>query len=354
MDEREELRRILDEHGRRYPKMTPQDAVKLVYQNEFGGGHLIRDEGESLERLVGEWNALPQEKGRAPFEEIGGGMVRVMLTGENRENYPPEELNRDFARSAKAHRGSMPGFLAKLETVREETAAGRLPFPASALEEYLEGYVDAGCPAVSHSGEYRSAYRPAYRVVLRRFSLPLLLEELERRRGEGLLVALEGRCASGKTTLASGLSERYGFPVLHMDDFFLRTEQRTPARYAQPGGNVDYERFLEEVLLPLRQRGEAVYRPFDCGRMALGEKRRVKRGEVTVVEGTYSCHPALWDCYDLHVFLTVAPREQERRLLARNGPAGAAQFRERWIPLEEAYFSALDVESRCEYSLEVF
>ena len=36
----EELERILREHAERYPLMQPTDAVKLIYQNEFGGGHL--------------------------------------------------------------------------------------------------------------------------------------------------------------------------------------------------------------------------------------------------------------------------------------------------------------------------
>ena len=38
-----ELETVLKAHAARYPKMEPTDAVKLLYQNEFGGGHLIRD-----------------------------------------------------------------------------------------------------------------------------------------------------------------------------------------------------------------------------------------------------------------------------------------------------------------------
>ena len=35
----------LQDHGTRYPQMEPRDAVKLAYQSEFAGGHLIRDLG---------------------------------------------------------------------------------------------------------------------------------------------------------------------------------------------------------------------------------------------------------------------------------------------------------------------
>ena len=50
--------------------------------------------------------------------------------------------------------------------------------------------------------------------------------------GGTVLVAIEGRCASGKSTLAAQLSEHYNCPLIHMDEFFLRPEQRTPSRYA--------------------------------------------------------------------------------------------------------------------------
>ena len=66
-----------------------------------------------------------------------------------------------------------------------------------------------------------------------------------------VFVAIDGPCTSGKTTFAAMLNRRFGGNVLHMDDFFLRPEQRTPERFAEPGGNVDRERFETEVLAPL-------------------------------------------------------------------------------------------------------
>ncbi len=166
-----------------------------------------------------------------------------------------------------------------------------------------------------------------------------------------LLVALDGRCAAGKTTLAAYLQRQTGWGLAHMDHFFLRPQQRTPARLAEPGGNVDRERFLEEVLLPLEAGQAAVYRPFDCHTQSLGEPLRLEPGPVLLVEGSYSCHPALWDRYGLHVFLTVDPEEQLRRIAARNGPAGLEAFRQRWIPLEEGYFEAFALAERCELVL---
>ena len=113
-----------------------------------------------------------------------------------------------------------------------------------------------------------------------------LLAERER-----VLVAIDGSCAAGKTTLAGQLAERYDCNVFHMDDFFLRPEQRTPERYAQDGGNVDYERFREEVLLPLKAGKIVSYRPFDCKTFTLSDAVSVAPKKLNIVEGSYSLHP---------------------------------------------------------------
>ena len=70
------------------------------------------------------------------------------------------------------------------------------------------------------------------------------------------------------------------------------------------------------------------------------------------MEGSYSLHPSLWEFYDLRIFLTVDPEEQMRRIIQRNGMERAEIFRDRWIPLEEKYFSAFDIASRCDIRME--
>ena len=136
--------------------------------------------------------------------------------------------------------------------------------------------------------------------------------------------------------------------MLHLDHFFLQLHQRTPQRLAQPGGNVDYERFWQQVMVPLRQGVSFSYRPYDCSVQQLTDAVEVLPTSIVFVEGSYSCHPALWKGYDLHIFLTVQPTEQLRRIAIRNGQQGLKVFQERWIPLEERYFSAFSVQQRCE------
>ena len=49
------MKEILIRHWEQYPKMEAQDMVKLIFQSEFGGGHMISDPGMSLERLKKEY-----------------------------------------------------------------------------------------------------------------------------------------------------------------------------------------------------------------------------------------------------------------------------------------------------------
>ncbi len=167
-----------------------------------------------------------------------------------------------------------------------------------------------------------------------------------------VLVAIDGRCAAGKTTLAEELRELCGCGVVHMDHFFLQPHQRTEERLNTPGGNVDRERVLQEVLLPLSREEAVSYRPYDCKLQALKEAVHVAPGAVTVIEGAYACHPSLREYYDLKVFLTVEREEQLRRIRRRNGPEAAIQFRERWIPLEEQYIAACGVSDCCDLRFE--
>ena len=169
---------------------------------------------------------------------------------------------------------------------------------------------------------------------------------------ERIMIAIDGRCASGKTTLASILEAHLDCNVFHMDDFFLRPEQRSEERLKKAGENVDHERFLSEILLPL-SRGEAVsYRPFSCKLGALLPPVEVEPKRISVVEGSYACHPSLEGYYDLCIFSDVDPEEQVRRITDRNGKEGAECFRSLWIPLEEKYFEAYDVARKCHIILK--
>ena len=160
----EELQKVLREHAKRYPLMQPRDAVKLIYQNEFGGGHLIRDEQACLNNLRQEYASAEKDPTAALYEDIGNGIVRVNLAAVKPEDL--EQLGKAFIDSAAKHKGTMDRFLNKLEVLRKLANEGVFNFDTNALSSYLTEYKAAGYPAVSHSPEYRQAYKPAYRIIL--------------------------------------------------------------------------------------------------------------------------------------------------------------------------------------------
>ena len=160
-------------------------------------------------------------------------------------------------------------------------------------------------------------------------------------------IAIDGGAASGKTTLAKILSEKYHAPVIHMDDFFLRPEQRTPERFAEPGGNLDRERFLREVVPYIKSNQSFSYQIFDCSKMALGDHRKIPKSPLLIIEGSYSHHPAFSDIFDLRIFLSVSEEERRKRILSRNGER-SEMFFTRWIPLENKYFEAFSIPEKAD------
>ena len=170
--------------------------------------------------------------------------------------------------------------------------------------------------------------------------------------GRRIIVAIDGNCTAGKTTLAAMLEKEYDCNVFHMDDFFLRPEQRTPERYAQPGGNVDYERFQEEILLPLGEGVSFSYRPFSCKSFCLSEPVEVVPKQLNIVEGTYCLHPYFGDMYDLRVFLRIDPQLQGQRILLRPEPVRERFFTD-WIPMEMQYFAAFGIPEQADLSFDM-
>lgn len=162
-------------------------------------------------------------------------------------------------------------------------------------------------------------------------------------------IAIDGRCAAGKSTLAGRLSEKLGAGVVHMDDFYLPVSMRTRERLAEPGGNVYYERFQEEVLPFLKQEKPFSYQRFDCSIMDLGEKVQVPASRFTIVEGAYSCHPKLGEYMSLRVFMDVEPEVQRERIRKRNGEECLEAFEQKWIPMEEAYFKAFEIKAQADF-----
>ncbi len=333
--------------------MRPRDMIKLCYQAAFGAEHLLGDRA-TAERLF-EREFASVTNGASPlYEQISPDCCRVNLFAWKERGLPSAWLFRLFAESAATTTGSDEAFRALLADANAIIAADLTPFSHHEWAQALDAYWREGGGAVHHSEEYRAAEQPAYRLVSTRFSrlFPLLEQMAPHSRQNGVcVVALDGRAASGKTTMADQLSLITGAGVVHMDDFFLPGALRTQDRLSEPGGNVHYERFAQEILPEITQSRAFSYRRFDCAGMNFGDARAVCASKWRIVEGAYSCHPFFGGYADIKAFCDVTPEEQLRRIALRNGAEKAKVFAERWILLEERYLEHFEIPQKADIIL---
>lgn len=350
--EKTALRALLLRHAEMYPISESTDYIKLLYQGEFGGGHLITDAQMPLKYLKAEMETIADDD-RSAFDEIGGGLLRMHLRAVRPLGLRPETVAGLFMQTC-APRGKIEQLQAKLDFFLELCQTESILPDADIAAAAIAAYRAAGCPATHHSQRYREAYRAAYRLVPEqtRTFLPLL------QRIDALLnaqpfvrIAIDGRCGAGKSTLGRWLQQIYDANLVHMDDFFLPMDRKTPQRMAEPGGNIDHERFACEIASQPKC-APITYHPFDCSTQRLGEAIHCAPKPLTIVEGSYAQHPTLKGDYDLTVFLSIDPKIQLERLRQRCGEEMLARFIDEWIPMEEQYFEYFSIREHSDLVFE--
>ena len=167
---------------------------------------------------------------------------------------------------------------------------------------------------------------------------------------ESVILAIDGRCASGKTTLATKLQDEFQCNVIHMDDFYLPIHLREPGWENTPGKNIDFDR-LKEIIKTIPFKKQYQICPYICAAGCYGKPIHYKQNRLTVVEGSYSCHPVLKEYYHYCVFMDISKEHQKNRLLIRNGEEGYTRFNNLWIPLEEQYFKNHSVKEQCDITI---
>lgn len=342
------LASLLEQHVRSHPELELQDAIKFLYQSCMGPLHLGLEPQAVLDWVTAEWADVTGDADASPTEPLGGGLCRLSLAACKGLGLEPSTLAALFLETAQRVTPDRQKLEESLPLLY------RLPFPKADVDQALAEYRQAGMPSVHHSTRYRRAYVPAYRVVEQDLArlLPLLSAiDRHHRTHPQTLVALDGPCATGKTTLGGLLSHIYHCPLFHMDDFYLPPERKTAQRLAEPGGNVDAERFFVEVLSPLSQGKTVRYRPYRCHSGTLGEEVVVPPASLAVVEGVYSLRPDLRAYYHVKCFLEAPWDTRRARLLHRNGAEGLDRFESVWIPLEDAYFRTFPIRQECDVVL---
>ncbi len=348
MQNEKDVIKILINHYKKYPQMQLGDFYKLIYQNEFAGGHLIEDIKSSYKYLEEEFNSLNKRyKPDSMFEDIGNGLVRIYLNSLTGTAIGLSTVNKFFVNTANSVIGSIKRFEAKLNIFYKCCREGILPYDAQKVSDFLDEQKNKSYKHISHSEEYRKAYMPSYRVIKKEyakyFEIFLKMDEMCSR-NEFVYAAIDGRCASGKSTLAKLIRGVYDCNVFHTDDFFLPLELRTKARLEEPGGNIDSDRFYSEVIKGLKSKKAFTYQTYDCSKSALTNFINIEPKIINIIEGSYSMHPKFSDIYNLKIFLYINKEEQSKRILLRNGEEMHKRFINEWVPMEERYFKKFNIK----------
>ena len=182
--------------------------------------------------------------------------------------------------------------------------------------------------------------------------ISILAAALAQKPTKPLVLALDGRCGSGKTTLANTLARQFPASItLHTDDFYLPPAQRIRGWEKTPCANMDLDRLRDEALRPAYAGQPVAYRAYSCREGAFLPPAQLPAQPLVILEGSYSHHPLLRPYETLRVFVTCTKAEQTRRLQAREG-ARYADFAARWVPLEEGYFAQYGIETSADFVVD--
>ncbi len=353
MKQNEQTRKLIIMHYKQYPKLQIQDIFKFLYQSSFGCEHWVSSVETVVSNICAEYESI-SHKSQPTVEPLDGEYSRVHLSYLN-SGLRAETLGKLFCLSSKRESEGKTNLTKKLSVAMELVREKALPFQEDEFHAAMKDWEAQGYPAIHHSDIFNREYSLSYRIIANEY-LPFLplFKELDVRLEQGRVnLAIEGGSASGKTTLSKILSEVYDCTVFHIDDFFLRPEQRTSERYEEIGGNIDRERFLMEVLQPL-SKGEIIdYRKFDCSSMTVNHSAFLTPKQLNVIEGVYSMHPEFVKYYHFSVFLCVSDEMQKERIRNRNTLQLAKRFFNEWIPMENRYFKETSVKTRCNLCIKV-
>ena len=320
------------------------DVVKFVFQAMLGVGHMLPSREQAACFIARETEGLKGDAGEPLFEELSPAWCRLNLRRAVTEQIPPSVI---------------AGLMAASHTQEHFTRRDVYDFCASLGDRGEAAVTDTGLLnsildeswLPSHSEAYREQNRPAYRVVS-----PEWITYIDAVRETALtmasahrpLITIDGPCASGKTTLAQRLAEVFGAQVIHTDDFVIPHALKTAERLAVPGGNCDAERLVKEAVRPWKQGLPVKYRRYDCHLDRLLPEETLPESRLLIIEGSYCGLPAIRGCADLCLFVNTPEEVREARLARRESPESLRRFHERWIPLENAYFTEYGLpDGRC-------
>lgn len=142
-------------------------------------------------------------------------------------------------------------------------------------------------------------------------------------------IGIDGPGGAGKSTLARRIADAVQRAVVvPVDEFW--------------GPSIpewDWDRFLDQVVRPLRNGQDARYQEWDWVIDAGGAWHDIAAGCVVVVEGVSATRVEVDLPWALRIWVETPRETRLERALERDGPGLMARWFDDWIPSEQAYIA---------------
>ena len=174
-----------------------------------------------------------------------------------------------------------------------------------------------------------------------------IAELLKAKSPKPVVIALDGRSGTGKTTIANLIAKQFAGIVIGFDDFYPGGTNEYWDNL-DPGERmdqvIDWKKLVETVLRPLLDKQHVSWHPFDvatcAGPASFTEER--DPAQLIILEGQYSNRPELRSLIDYKILVRAADDSVRRqRLVSREGSDFMDDWHPRWDPAEEFYYREL-------------
>jgi len=308
----------------KYPKSETQDLLKLIYQSQYGTGHIVNNPNFSFNFLNEELKEVPTISNNLLYEYISNDYIRLNLDTFIKTSFPLEELNDMFIQTS---------FIKNESNIASKICILEDFYNNEEITDFKNNPVQK-----HHSETYRKYYNPHYRLIHKSLLdvkyksylindyISNLLKNLNK--DDLYLIALEGKCASGKTTLSKNIQN---VTIIHVDDFFSNTND--PLQFDK----------IRDIINNLKPNKPFTYDVYNCMDNSFSSKHIDSVSNIVIFEGVYSYHEKIRDLFNEVIYVNEAHNQLERLLKRCNGNTILYnKFINIWIPRENSYYDSFD------------
>jgi len=167
------------------------------------------------------------------------------------------------------------------------------------------------------------------------------------KRKNPVLVALDGRSGTGKSTIAQVIASRVEGIIVVSDDFYSGGNDDAWSGFSakeKVDKGIDWQRMRVQVLEPLLANKPASWHPLDfepeIGWIGWKEETvKLDPAPVILIDGVYSARPELSDLVDLAVLVEADDEVRRQRLVIREGQGFMERWHRLWDCAEDYYFT---------------